>query len=333
MKRDNRNSGLGKAMFQNANFELGSNLWINCGNPTKLSTRNWRKYVIIYCCPSNFVGPWRRGIRSSDRAPSDPEALGWMGSVGQEAFGWKGSAGRRPSGPRPSDREARRRRGRRAGKPFGGSVRGGRRFRAADPAGRDTGRRKGHGPGSPRAERFGGAGPSGRAPTSREARRRNGPRAGKPSGGTVWRSGAFGSRAKEPESAKTERSTGSSCFRAALSVGWGSSDHRDNGSDCLKTDRSRRRQEGSSEHAARTPRPRTWRLHLFQLPISSDDLAPRRRHARRQRPDSSSTPWRIPSRAAVRKDPRPCTWHGVGNSGPDSEQLHFDAGIGSLTIY
>ncbi len=49
-------------------------------------------------------------------------------------------------------------------------------------------------------------------------------------------------------------------------MGWGSSGHRISGSESQKTDRSRRRQESSSELAARAPRPSTWRLHLFRQP-------------------------------------------------------------------
>ncbi len=258
-----------------------------------------RNYLLLAFRICRTMASWNSVFGSGSIGSGSPrvDGFGRPGSLRVERFGGSEAFGPSPIGPGSEKTER--------------------------PAGREAIRWIG-----PRGKALSGGGPSGSGHGKTE-----GPRAGKPSGGTVWRSGAFGSRAKEPESAKTERSTGSSCFRAALSVGWGSSDHRDNGSDCLKTDRSRRRQEGSSEHAARTPRPRTWRLHLFQLPISSDDLAPRRRHARRQRPDSSSTPWRIPSRAAVRKDPRPCTWHGVGNSGSDSEQLHFDAGNGGLTIY
>jgi hypothetical protein len=89
-----------------------------------------------------------------------------------------------------------------------------------------------HGPGSPRVKRFGGGATFGsRFPTSRDARRRNGP----------------------PDRVAFEPPVR---LDGGLRVA-GSTDGTP------ETDRFRRRQEGSSEHAARTPRPGTWRLHLF----------------------------------------------------------------------
>ncbi len=158
-----------------------------------------------------------------------------MGSVGREAFGRKGLAGRWPSGLVLSDREAWRRMGRRAGKPFGGTVRG--------------------------VPAFGWM-------AQRVGKREDGrvQRAGKPSGETAWRSGGL----RVPLHRAGTRGDGtvrriellSSCRFDGMGI-FGSPDQR---TERLKTDRSRRRQEGSSEHAARTPRPSTWRLHLFHHP-------------------------------------------------------------------
>ncbi len=64
----------------------------------------------------------------------------------------------------------------------------------------------------------------------RNADRWNGPRAAKPSGETVRRGRDLRvTLSNEPGRAETDRSTGSSCFRAAGSMGWGSSGRRING--------------------------------------------------------------------------------------------------------
>ncbi len=104
-------------------------------------------------------------------------------------------------------------------------------------------------------------------PTDRKAGRRKGQRAGKPSGETVWRSGGLRvslHRTGTREDGTVHRVELLSSRRFDGMGVFGSPDQR---TERLKTDRSRRRQEGSSEHAARTPRPSTWRLHLFQHSI------------------------------------------------------------------
>ena len=100
----------------------------------------------------------------------------------------------------------------------------------------------------------------------RNADRWTGPRAGKPSGETVRR----GARPSGHAFQRTGTRGDGTVHRIELlssrrfdGMGvFGSPDQR---TERLKTDRFRRRQEGSSEHAARTPRPGTWRLHLFPI--------------------------------------------------------------------
>ena len=127
-----------------------------------------------------------------------------MDPVGQEAFRRKGSVGRRPWDF-----------AHRTGK-FEDRVVGGpgsllvKRSAGSPPSGgRPSGSRRGKmersiGPGSPRVKRFGGA---------HDLRV---------------------TLSNEPGRAETERSTGSSCFRAAGSTGWGSSGHRNNGRNAWK---------------------------------------------------------------------------------------------------
>ncbi len=156
-----------------------------------------------------------------------------------------------------------------ATKPSGGKVRrvGGLRV-LAHRAGTHGDGRVG-GPGSLSVERFEGSPPSGGRPSGSGCRLTERPRAGKPSGETVRRgarpSGYAFQRAGTRGDGTVHRVELLSSRRFDGMGVFGSPDQR---TERLKTDRSRRRQEGSSEHAARTPRPGTWRLHLFQHPIS-----------------------------------------------------------------
>ena len=128
--------------------------------------------------------------------------------VGKRGEGRVGGPGRhsveRPEGPRlravgPAGREVERRNGRQAGKPSGGPARRGRDLRMALV----------DGPGRAEMDR----------PTDRDALGWNGSE-----GGDLRIAPADESRR-----ARTERSTGSRCFRAAGPMGWGSSGHRING--------------------------------------------------------------------------------------------------------
>ena len=153
----------------------------------------WKSYEIIHkklakirnylLLPFEFcrtMASWNSVFGSGSIGSGSPrvDGFGRPGSLRVERFGGSEAFGPSPIGPGSEKTER--------------------------PAGREAIRWIG-----PRGKALSGGGPSGSGHGKTE-----GPRAGKPSGGTVWRSGAFGSRADEPGSAETERATG----REAL--GW-----------------------------------------------------------------------------------------------------------------
>ncbi len=155
-----------------------------------------RNFVLLapeYCL---IMASWNSVFGSGSMGSGSPRAdgSGRPRSLRAERSGGSEAFGPEPIGPGSVETEGSA--GREAFR-WNGSR--GPRLRAVGPAGRDADRRKGHGPGSPRVKRFRGCRDLRVTPSN------------------------------EPRRTETERSTGSSCFRAAGSMGWGSSGHRNNG--------------------------------------------------------------------------------------------------------